>query len=98
MQGCQCYYQCLQCLQLAMRGSRSALCNSLNIICDRHGLIKQDLLQGTFDKKRLGHLVREDNLAMKGAQIRELLAKRDYGWDFLTRVEICSMLEFLCTE
>ena len=77
--------------QLMRNGSRSAISNSVNFICNKHGVGKDELfrdgliLQGVTDLN-----------AVKGAQIRELLEMREGNWDFLELEEINVLLEYLC--
>jgi hypothetical protein len=72
-------------LQLAVGGSRSALCDTINRICNKYDIEKVDLLTRRIDSKGMWHYRNDENLVRKGDQIRELLEIRGYGCDFLTR-------------
>jgi hypothetical protein len=76
-----------KCLQLAVGGSRSALCNIINSICNKYDIEKADLLTRCIDIKGMWHYRNNENLARKGDKIRELLEIRDWCY-FLTRGEI----------
>jgi hypothetical protein len=55
-----------KCLQLAVGGSRSALCNSINSICNKYDIEKADLLTRRIDIKGMWHYTNDENFGSEG--------------------------------
>jgi hypothetical protein len=89
------------CGELALSGSRSAVCNSANLVSFRYGLNKHLISaksKGQLLKQMYGSLDNESDDARIGAMISELLHMRDTHSDILTAGQIGQTLDYLCVE
>jgi hypothetical protein len=90
------------CASLAINGSGSDTCNSLNFICHRYYLFKPIMFKDTvryLTKKIQQSYSASDEIASRTVLIRDLIDMREsHPRPFLSVDEISTMLDYLCTE
>jgi hypothetical protein len=94
------------CTTLALGGSDSSFCSSIDFICEKYKITK-DFIRSNSHKKLICIMKAHDELdndsitTRTATQIKELLYVRDnhnYNDNGLTKDEISSIIEFLCTH
>lgn len=90
------------CGQLALQGSRSSVCNNVNLVCSKYSLNKYELKHASKIVHRFIHnqeleKCKEEQLMVSGC-ISDLLLLRDQGDSALQLWEITDLLTFLGTS
>ncbi len=90
------------CRNLVLHGSRSAVCNSLNYICDKYDICKYDLNVNTQPTSIRNIITANNHISEINVNsvsiINELLIMKNEQNTFFTDIEIEEILEVVCTK
>ncbi len=90
------------CAKLALHGSRSAACHSLNFVCKKYEICKHSIAsegRGVYVCKFTNiHIGASDDNLYKSSAIKDFITLREHGDSELSTADINTILEYLCVQ
>jgi len=86
---------------MAFNGSQSIMCNNINFLFHKYGIIKDTFCSTNYNsiRKDIRSQSYIHNLDISANVIRELLEFRDTNdYNIFTKEELNDLIEFLCTK